>query len=480
MSQCGKSDKGDEDLPEFKKLPELQHLEKIAEHDFEQQQTNDLSVLRHQNEPRRSVRSRKLMEKGKDLYMDKLKLLLLHFNNVYECWKVIAKVAKRSVEQHHPSDILQEHIIRIEKELAELNGMYDAYRTVDTPTHDMRCKLDKSTSITNVIIQNAKSRIQGADDELLWPEAGSVFSSSVSSISLSVIKGCGANSICSNESLAKRQEAIAEYAATRAVLKIMNEQELRREELEVLQAKDKQIIADQEAAALARRLQEEREEVERKIKRQNEEVALLKKQQEENATRRQSVENLQRELDRLERLKQLNAVIAKLQVYDEVNMAMDQRPDIPMSVQAAKQADCGQDVQLNVSSRGGISSDIQDLVKVLAEAISANRLPVPEPTIFYGDPLKFNHWKLSFQTLIERKNIPDEEKIFFLEKYVGGTAKKALEGYFLLKSKDSNSSAWNLLDEKYGQPFAIAKAFRDKLQWCLKFCEPFRIFYISA
>lgn len=59
----------------------------------------------------------------------------------------------------------------------------------------------------------------------------------------------------------------------------------------------------------------------------------------------------------------------------------------------------------------GIFNDTQGLDKVLAEAITANRLPVPEPTIFCGDPLKLNHWKLSFQTLIERKNIPDTEKM---------------------------------------------------------------------
>lgn len=76
---------------------------------------------------------------------------------------------------------------------------------------------------------------------------------------------------------------------------------------------------------------------------------------------------------------------------------------------------------INVAPRD-IQNDMGDLVKVLAEAISANRLPNPEPTVFIGDPLKFNHWKSSFQTPIERKNIPTAEKMFFLQKYVGGAA----------------------------------------------------------
>lgn len=81
-----------------------------------------------------------------------------------------------------------------------------------------------------------------------------------------------------------------------------------------------------------------------------------------------------------------------------------------------------------------VQDNLGELVKVLAEAISANRLPIPEPIIFSGDPLKFNHWKSSFHTLIERKNIPAAEKIF-LQKYVGGAPKEALEGYFFTDSE---------------------------------------------
>lgn len=52
-----------------------------------------------------------------------------------------------------------------------------------------------------------------------------------------------------------------------------------------------------------------------------------------------------------------------------------------------------------------------DLVSALAEAMSANRLPVPEPAVFTGDPLKFKDWRLSFETLIDRKNIPKNKKL---------------------------------------------------------------------
>lgn len=61
-----------------------------------------------------------------------------------------------------------------------------------------------------------------------------------------------------------------------------------------------------------------------------------------------------------------------------------------------------------------------ELVKSLAGALSASRIPVPEPSIFSGDPLRYNDWKLSFHTLIGQRNIPENEKIFYLRRYMSG------------------------------------------------------------
>lgn len=59
----------------------------------------------------------------------------------------------------------------------------------------------------------------------------------------------------------------------------------------------------------------------------------------------------------------------------------------------------------------------QSLTASLAEAnagsLSLNRLPLPEPTVFAGDPLKFVDFKMSFLTLIGRKPIPASKKMFY-------------------------------------------------------------------
>lgn len=68
----------------------------------------------------------------------------------------------------------------------------------------------------------------------------------------------------------------------------------------------------------------EREDTERRIEREKQEAALLKKQQDESAARNRSVEELKRELERLEELKRMNAAKARLQVCDKNDFLSDQ------------------------------------------------------------------------------------------------------------------------------------------------------------
>ena len=82
----------------------------------------------------------------------------------------------------------------------------------------------------------------------------------------------------------------------------------------------------------------------------------------------------------------------------------------------------------------------------LVQAIFAlSHLPVLEPTTFTGDPLKFIHWKVSFKALIDQKPLPVSEKFFYLN------------------SEDAYQGAWAVLDDRYGSPFIVQRAFEDRL-----------------
>jgi len=50
------------------------------------------------------------------------------------------------------------------------------------------------------------------------------------------------------------------------------------------------------------------------------------------------------------------------------------------------------------------ASNTSEFVKVLADSVNMNRLPIPEPIVFSGDPLQFFEWKTSFKLDVFEKN----------------------------------------------------------------------------
>ena len=104
------------------------------------------------------------------------------------------------------------------------------------------------------------------------------------------------------------------------------------------------------------------------------------------------------------------------------------------------------------------------IITAITDSISLSRLPVPEPTVFSGEPIQYPDWKSCFHALIDRKALPSSDKMYYLKRYVGGAAREAISGLFLQNSSEAYERAWSVLDERFGHPFIITKAYRDKLQ----------------
>ena len=106
------------------------------------------------------------------------------------------------------------------------------------------------------------------------------------------------------------------------------------------------------------------------------------------------------------------------------------------------------------------------LARALQETMSLNSLPVPTPSIFSGDPLKFIEWEASFTALIDRKEIPTSQKFHHLKQYLSGEAKAVVEGTFFRTDDSAYAQAWEKLRKRYGQPYVVQRAFRQKIsQW---------------
>nr|XP_054594596.1 uncharacterized protein LOC129162115 isoform X1 [Nothobranchius furzeri]XP_054594597.1 uncharacterized protein LOC129162115 isoform X1 [Nothobranchius furzeri] len=423
---------------------------------------------------RRGARQRTLTEKGKALQEEKIKALTQRFNYIYKKWKAHVKLFKHlSKESSEPlsEGLLNDILGEVKGLCADIQRVYEDLRKLSTPDQETRRRVDLRVEISNFILSKASRHLeaQAQEEDQVWPEAGSFWSTSKSETEsiTSVIKST--TSEHSKTSSAKRQEAAADAAASQAVLKVLKEQEREQLELQRLEAEAKKRIAAQEAAAKQWCLEQEEEEVRRRKKK---EEAKMTAKLEEHTALQMALEEKRRRIHHLETMKELSAAQARMQVYDQGSDIKKgvKRPishKMAVHVNPSSQTSCQQSSITLVPQQPLSSSsnqDTADLVKLLADALNTNRIPLPEPSIFSGDPLKYSDWKLSFQTLIDQKNIQNKEKIYYLRKYVGGQVKNALDGYFLLGTESAYGSAWEILEERYGNPFTVATAYRDKLQ----------------
>ncbi|XP_077385926.1 uncharacterized protein LOC144023873 [Festucalex cinctus] len=441
-----------------------------SDEDFQEQPEKSQVSNTSEKKIRRSERCRTLTEKGRGMQEEKIKGLKRRFNFAYDKWKYSVKFArKKLVQVTEPlTDDELHHIISEDHSYAaDVQRIYDELRQIELPDQETRRRVDLCIQVSNFISHRAAKQLDGHtfEEDDGWPEVGSLFNSSVCSL----ISGSKRSSLHTSGSAERRQEAAAEAAASHAVLKVSQEQEREQQEIQRLQEESMNKLAEQEAAAVKRRLEREAEELKRRIQIEEEEAKIKAQIRAEHAALQRTLDERKRKVQQLETMKSLSAAQARIEVYDQVEVAQEEKDILGGELRTVKQVPASTSPPspyVFSASKALMSSSPEstaELVKVLADAVSTNRIPIPEPVVFKGDPLMYSDWKLSFQALIEKKNINENEKLYYLRRYVDGEARKAIEGYFLLGTPSAYVAAWELLDERYGNPFTIAQSYRDKL-----------------
>ena len=110
-----------------------------------------------------------------------------------------------------------------------------------------------------------------------------------------------------------------------------------------------------------------------------------------------------------------------------------------------------------------VQAQLTAITKLL-EVQNQNRLPLPEPGVFSGNPLQYPMWVRAFETLIESRAINPAERLHFLGKYVSGEAKEVVNGFMLLDGDDAYTKAKEMLAKRFGDPFTVAASFRKRLE----------------
>ena len=120
--------------------------------------------------------------------------------------------------------------------------------------------------------------------------------------------------------------------------------------------------------------------------------------------------------------------------------------------------------QLDHNAPVFIPNHLNELCQHLSTIVHDNRLPVPEPGEFTGDPLLYPSWRKAFDTLIVSKSIHPADRIHYLKKYVKKDAEKCVKSLLLIPSEDSYKEAMDLLDKRFGNSYTIACAFKSKIE----------------
>ncbi|XP_013855845.1 eukaryotic translation initiation factor 3 subunit A, partial [Austrofundulus limnaeus] len=405
--------------PEVSPDPQLQFEDQATVSNEQQEQT----------QLRRSQRVKTLTEKGREMQEERIQGLQQRFNYNYEKWRTRAKSSKQPLSQSDTlsDDLLKDIIGDVTGLRADVTKVYEELRKLAPPDQVTRRRVDLCVEISNFIVKKAKDQLdRKSEEEQDWPDAGSLFQTTNSKVSF--FNTSGKTSEHSSSSSVKHQEAAAEAAASRAVLIVLEEQEREQQEIAILEAEVRKKAVEHEALVKQMLLEREAEEIKLRMQREADEVKLKAQQEEEYAKLQRMLEEKKRKIQHLDKVKDLKAAQARMQVYDQTSVNELHKVDVT-NINTEVKGDTHVSFpslpeQVSPQAIATPTNDgTSDLVKVLASALSASRIPVPEPAVFSGDPIRYSDWKHSFETLIDQKSIPDKEKIFYLRRYLSGQAK---------------------------------------------------------
>lgn len=382
--------------------------------------------------PRRSVRNKIPTPKMLALQLEEASNRERKLVATYDKWKIKARQAREQLKLDITESQLVSLIEDLDKARVDVMEVYLEIRRHSTPSADIRRRIDACDAVTADITKVVYERMSGIDGEyneenvkqrlrelLKQDFAHSIYGSTVSRISHK----------SSDHSIARSGTYSSNNSATSCVV-VKRADALA--ELAVKEAEYKGLLEE-------------------------------KKQKERIQLQKVDLETQQRELERLQAERDIKVAKARLDAYTQEVMRETNSLSSPYDTERAEHippiiSNLSPSIQQPPSQ-----VDVSQLAQAFYDSLSLNRLPTPEPLVFNGDPIQYLEWKASFVSLIDRKGISSADKLHYLKRYVGGPARKALDGTFFRNDDEAYKDAWNKLNHRYGQPFVIQKAFREKL-----------------
>ena len=452
------------DLTNQEELPSSVQAELAIKVNSDQLAKNNVNVGQEQSEPEsRITRVRTLTEKGRAYQEQRQRehekdedQLVGKFHEAYDEWKTQATEIESLMAKESPSSQVEreEAILRLKEFRNKAELIYDKIRIERAPGQEIRQKMDGCDALTQTLERKSIAASRNEEDR------SSVRSRSSKASTRSRRSRTSRSSKAPSLMDLKKADAAAELAAREVEFNALQEE-----------TRHKEATARMEAELAQRKLELEQMEAKKQI-----EIARAKLKV------YQEVEEFQDDMDYVEEDHlqsppiqiNLDPGAASFIPPQEPKYSV---PDANTPNSTAQSALQPHDVhQFSVESKTTHPANgqpqaspanvdtVTSIVTAIADSFSLSRLPAPEPTIFSGEPILYPDWKSSFHALIHRKNLPSSDKMYYLKRYVSGSAKEAINGLFLQSSSEAYERAWNILDERFGHPFIVTNAYRDKLR----------------
>lgn len=449
------------DLIKQEELPSSVQAELAIKVNGDQLAKNSVNVCQEQSESEpRITRVRTLTEKGRAYQEQRQRehekdedQLVARFHEAYEAWRTQATEIESLMAKQTPSSQVEKEkaILRLREFRNKIEKIYDKIRIERAPGQEIRQKMDGCDALTQTL--ERKSIAASCNEDVKSVRSRSNKASTKSRRSRSS-RSSRAPSLID----LKKADAAAELAAREVEFNALQEE-----------TKHKEATARMEAELAQRKLELEQMEAKKQI-----EIARAKLKV------YQEVEEFEDDIDSVEDdYLQTSPIQINLET-EAASFIPPQKPkysvpDANTPISTAQPALQPQDVHpiegetnhpAHVQPQASPASvdTITSIVTAIADSFSMSRLPALEPTIFNGEPILYPDWKSSFHALIHRKNLPSSEKMYYLKRYVSGSAKEAINGLFLQSSSEAYERAWNIPDERFGHPFIVTNAYRDKLR----------------
>ena len=104
------------------------------------------------------------------------------------------------------------------------------------------------------------------------------------------------------------------------------------------------------------------------------------------------------------------------------------------------------------------------VLQLVKRSVDINSLPPSKPNVFSGNVMEYHKWKSMFDLLVESKDLHPSQKLIYLEQYLSDEALDCIKGLHTLNTTDAYDEARRILDERFGDPYDVANAYREQLE----------------